>query len=145
MTVAPADADASKYLYIGKVAHITAAATGGPRYDASIAGDERRAATNAIFLCSACADLIDRNGGADFPVTQLRDWKDQHERWIRENLNRRIDSPLATVDGAHEAAGVGDIVALDIQGPAIIKPGTISRASGFGSVTATRIGRAPKD
>jgi hypothetical protein len=145
LTIAPADADASKVLYIGKVAHISAAASGGPRYDASITPEARMHISNAIFLCSSCADMIDKNAGTDFSVARLKQWKSQHEEWVRSNLNRRVDSPLSVVAGMHEATGVGNITALDIQGSAIIRPGTISKATGQGNVTATRIGRRSKE
>src|SRR5712671_6268589 len=79
LTLAPADADATKVLYIGKAAHICAAADGGPRYDRNMTPDQRSAIENAIFLCSSCADLVDKNAGADFPVATLREWKRQHE------------------------------------------------------------------
>ncbi len=145
LTIAPADADASKVLYIGKVAHIAAAAPGGPRYDASMTAEARMDISNAIFLCSSCAEMIDKNAGADFPAARLEEWKSQHEDWVRSNLNRRVDSPLSEVAGTHEATGVGNITALDIQGPAIIKPGTLSKATGQGNVTATRIGQRSKE
>jgi hypothetical protein len=140
LTIAPADSDVSKVLYIGKAAHVCAAAEGGPRYDQNMSAEQRRAIENAIFLCSSCADMIDRNGGADFSVTLLRNWKSQHEIWVRANLNRQLAPSVTTVAGTHVAHGVGHVTALNIQGPAIIKPGTISRASGVGTVTATRIG-----
>jgi hypothetical protein len=145
LTVAPSDADASDFVYIGKVAHMSAAAPGGPRYDSSMTAQHRMDVSNALFLCSSCADLIDRNAGADFPLSRLKHWKKQHEDWVRSNLNRRVDSPLSVVGGTHEAAGVGEVTALDIQGSAIITPGTIAKATGQGSVTATRIGRRPKE
>lgn len=106
---------------------------------------QRADAANAIFLCTSCATMIDRNGGADFPVTVLQGWKEEHEAWVRAHLNRRADSPLSVVAGTHEAYGQGEVTALDIQGPAIIKPGTISRASGQGTVTGTRIGPPRKE
>ena len=49
-------------------------------------------------------------------------------------------APPTIVDGSHNAEGVGNVIGLDIQGPAIIKPGTKSTAKGFGNITATRIG-----
>lgn len=145
LTVAPSDADGSSVLYIGKVAHMSAAASGGPRYDPSMSAESRADIANAIFLCSSCADMIDRNAGADFPLPRLREWKNQHEQWVRDNLNRRVDSPLSVVAGTHEATGVGEVTALDLQGPTIIKPGTVSRASGRGTITATRVGKRPKE
>jgi hypothetical protein len=140
LTIAPADSDATKVLYVGKAAHIHAAAQGGPRYDSAMPVEQRKAIENAIFLCSTCADMIDRNQGADFPAELLRKWKQEHEDWVRANLNRRADSPVSVVSGTHEAHGQGEITALDVQGPAIIKPGTVARASGQGQVTGTRIG-----
>lgn len=90
-TIAPSESDEHKYIYIGKAAHITAAAVGGPRYDANIKTAERSSISNAIFLCSSCADLIDRNNGIDFPTTELIAWKADHERWVLANLNKRPD------------------------------------------------------
>jgi hypothetical protein len=49
-------------------------------------------------------------------------------------------TPPTIVDGSHSAEGVENIIGLDIQGPAIIKPGTKSTARGFRNVTGTRIG-----
>ena len=145
LTVAPSDADALAVTYIGKVAHICAAAPKGPRYDPAMTAEERKHADNAVFLCSDCATMVDTNGGADFAADQLREWKKTHEHWVRDNLNRRVDAPLSVVEGTHEASGVGEVTALDVQGPVIIKPGTVSRASGHGTVTATRIGARRKE
>lgn len=145
LTIAPADADASKVLYLGKAAHICAAADGGPRHESSMTPDQRSAIENAIFLCASCADLVDRNGGADFPVATLREWKRQHEEWVRANLNRRHDAPLAIIDGTHEAHGVGNVTGLDIEGPAFLKSGTRSVATGFGNITGMRIRPSRKE
>jgi hypothetical protein len=82
-------------LYIGKAAHITAAASGGPRYDESLTPQQRGAIENAIFLCSSCADMIDKNNGADFSTEVLREWKLQHESWVRRNLNKSIFSLIS--------------------------------------------------
>lgn len=72
----------------------------------------------------------------------------QNVRRLREELQvyRRETnpSPIVEVAGEHVARGVGDIVALDIEGAAIIRPGTRSIAEGVGSVTATRIGGGRK-
>lgn len=145
LTIAPADSDAAKVLYIGKAAHICAAAEGGPRYAPTMSPEQRGAIENAIFLCSSCADMIDRNGGADFSVAVLHEWKTQHEAWVRANLNRRSTSNVTIVAGTHEAHGIGEVTALDIQGPTIIKAGTIARATGHGTITGTRIGPPRKE
>jgi hypothetical protein len=88
-TLAPSGVEQDKYLYIGKAAHICAAAPGGPRFDREMSSKERGAITNGIFLCSNCADLIDKNNGADFSTSQLQEWKAIHEKWVVENLNKR--------------------------------------------------------
>lgn len=91
-TVAPSESDEDKFVCIGKAAHITAAAEGGPRYDSGISSAERSGISNAIYLCSGCADLIDKNKGQDFPPSTLQKWKQDHERWVAENLNKRSES-----------------------------------------------------
>ena len=91
ITIAPSDKDGNKILYFGRAAHITAAAPGGPRYDENLNSEERSSIDNAIFLCSNCADMIDDNNGLDFSVHIIKSWKTDHEKWIRSNLNKRID------------------------------------------------------
>lgn len=88
-TLAPSESEQGKYLYIGKAAHICAAAPGGPRFKPEMSSEERGAITNGIFLCSNCADLIDKNNGADFTAAQLHEWKGTHEKWVADNLNKR--------------------------------------------------------
>jgi hypothetical protein len=51
---------------------------------------ERASISNAIYLCADCADLIDKNGGADHSPELLHEWKLQHESWVRSNLNKRL-------------------------------------------------------
>jgi hypothetical protein len=88
-TLAPSDTEPSKYLYIGKAAHIHAASEGGPRYSAGMSAEKRAGIENAIFLCSGCAEMIDKNNGVDFPEEVLREWKAAHKSWIAQNLNKR--------------------------------------------------------
>ena len=57
-TSGPAE-DPSETVSIGVAAHITAASSGGPRYDANLAESERRSINNGIWLCADCARLID--------------------------------------------------------------------------------------
>ena len=89
LTIAPSGESESMFLYMGKAAHINAAAPRGPRYDAAMTPEERKAPSNGIFLCSNCADMIDKNGGLDFPVQRLRRWKEDHDKWVAANLNKR--------------------------------------------------------
>jgi hypothetical protein len=90
--------DPNQVSNVGKVAHITAASIGGPRYDASITHDQRRSTENAIYLCSTCADMIDKNNGADYSVEKLKDWKVQHERWTIDRQNAGQAGGLTLVD-----------------------------------------------
>jgi ribosomal protein L37AE/L43A len=53
--------------------------------------EERQSIENGLWLCERCAALIDKNGGADFPVEQLKLWKRVSERAALERLYRRSD------------------------------------------------------
>jgi hypothetical protein len=88
LTVAPSRVAPERFVYIGQVSHITAAASGGPRYDPTITAEERSSPENAIHLCAVCATMIDKNQGIDFPADLLRQWKAHHEAWVTENLNK---------------------------------------------------------
>lgn len=89
-TVAAAEADGDGVVCLGKAAHISAAASGGPRFAPQMPASERAGISNAIYLCAACADLIDKNDGADHSIELLQEWKAQHENWVRSNLNKRF-------------------------------------------------------
>lgn len=97
MTVAPSEAMDEKVIYIGRAAHICAAAKNGPRYDEKMTEEERSSINNAIFLCSNCADMVDDNKGVDFPAELLKQWKNEHEKWIIENLNKPFQPSLQKV------------------------------------------------
>jgi hypothetical protein len=87
-TLAPSDTDVNKFIYIGKAAHICAASIGGPRFDPNMTTKERGHISNGIFLCSSCADVVDKNSGIDHTLDELRLWKSQHEQWVALNLNK---------------------------------------------------------
>lgn len=95
LTICPSAEDPFKSIYVGRAAHITAASPGGPRFEASLTQAERSEISNAIFLCTVCADIIDKNNGLDFPADVLRQWKANHEAFVRKNLNKSIHSLLA--------------------------------------------------
>jgi hypothetical protein len=69
----------SKALNLGVAAHITAAAEGGPRFDPTMAPEERAAITNAIWLCHNCGKLVD-NDPSRFTAARLRGWKSEAEQ-----------------------------------------------------------------
>ncbi|MEM7408885.1 MAG: hypothetical protein AAF430_01455 [Myxococcota bacterium] len=90
---------------VGIAAHITAAAAGGPRYDASLTPEERAAAENGIWLCSSCAALIDRDESL-FPVERIRQWKEHAESRTRRELQdlRSATQTGSTVSDATKRA-----------------------------------------
>jgi hypothetical protein len=59
---------------VGVAAHITAAASRGPRFDASLSIEERRHQSNGIWLCQTHGKLVDSDSG-HFTVEELRRWK----------------------------------------------------------------------
>ncbi len=137
LTIAPSE-NANEYVYIGIAAHIVAASEGGPRYDFSMTSEQRKDISNAIFLCASCATMIDKNDGKDFSVEQIKKWKEEHESWLRSNLNKK-QTNLTEIAGIHNAIGSGDVVGLRISKPSKIKPGTISTGRGNGKVSGTSI------
>lgn len=139
LTLFPSEKDSTKYVYIGKSAHITAASEDGPRYDSSLTSEQRSSIENGIFLCSNCAEMIDKNKGLDFSVDLLKEWKRNHKTWVKENLNKSLNNPLSIIDGEHYAKGKGQVIGIDAQEPVLFKPGTKSIAEGEGNITATRI------
>jgi hypothetical protein len=139
LTLCPSEKDPEKYIFIGKGAHITSASTNGPRYNSSLTPEQRSSIENGIFLCSNCADMIDKNMGLDFSVDLLKKWKHEHEIWVKENLNKSINSLISVIDGEHHAKGKGHVIGIDAQSPVFFKPGTKSSAEGEGTIIATRI------
>lgn len=78
MTVGPSDDRASGLTMVGSAAHISAAAPGGERYDASLTPDERRAAANGIWMCAIHGKWIDDNPSVA-TTEKLQAWKAAHE------------------------------------------------------------------
>lgn len=63
---------------IGMAAHITAAAPGGPRYDATLSTEQRRHHSNGIWLCHSHGKLVDSDE-AHFTVATPREGKERAE------------------------------------------------------------------
>src|SRR5215469_9046930 len=63
---------------VGVAAHITAAAPGGKRYDASLTPEQRQSIENGIWLCQICAKLVD-NDELRYTLELLRKWKAHSE------------------------------------------------------------------
>lgn len=82
---------------LGRAAHITAAASGGPRYDSSLSPKQRAAQANGIWVCANCSDRIDKDPVA-FPVTLLQRLKQEGE----DEAKRRLGRAKAPSDPFHE-------------------------------------------
>lgn len=59
---------------IGVAAHISAAAAGGPRFDATMTQEHRSSIENGIWLCQSCSRLIDADVSSH-PTDTLLEWK----------------------------------------------------------------------
>ena len=68
-----------KTINIGVAAHITAAAVLGPRYDATLTPEQRKSASNGIWLCQTCSNLIDKDE-VRYTVPILQKWKREAEQ-----------------------------------------------------------------
>lgn len=86
ITIGPDQSASTLSVKTGRAAHICAASPTGPRYDMSQTVSERSGIENGIWLCGACADLIDKNAGAGYPVDHLRKWKKNHEALMLQCL-----------------------------------------------------------
>lgn len=78
----------SKSLNVGVAAHITAASSGGPRYESSLSPEERKGVGNGIWLCQSCAKLVD-NDEKRYTAALLAEWRNAAE----QGALREIESP----------------------------------------------------
>lgn len=64
----------SKNIHVAEIAHIFAASDDGPRANAQLDEEERRAYENLILLCADCHTTVDKAPEA-YPDTLIREWK----------------------------------------------------------------------
>ena len=76
---------------IGVAAHITAAAPGGPRFDATLTAAQRRSIDNALWLCQSCGALVDRDA-KHYTAALLRSWRHRAEAETRNALGRQQEA-----------------------------------------------------
>ncbi len=90
-TTVGAGQDPEKSVLIGVAAHITAASSGGPRYDDTLTPDQRCHIDNGIWLCSNCSVLIDKDENA-YPIVLLKEWKLGAEKESNQKINGTIQN-----------------------------------------------------
>lgn len=83
-TVGPNTAK-DKATIVGVAAHITAASSGGPRYDGTLTTEQRKDIDNGIWLCVNCSTVIDKDPKA-FPIAMLNEWKEFSENEMNKQL-----------------------------------------------------------
>lgn len=86
-------------------AHITAAAQGGPRFDAGLSPEQRASAENGIWLCATCSRVIDSSPDA-YPKEALQAWKRYSEQRAVREASVKVDEIaqlIAKIDEAYVA------------------------------------------
>lgn len=86
--------DPAKSQNVGVAAHITAASKGGPRYDDTLTPQQRRSASNGIWMCRTHGTEVDNDADA-FPVELLREWKRGAGERARKRLGRPAVDPIS--------------------------------------------------
>jgi len=74
---------------LGEIAHIVASGDEGPRADPDFPSERRDSYENLILLCPNHHTLVDKQEG-HYAVERLRNWKSEHERWVREQLRHEM-------------------------------------------------------
>lgn len=82
-------ADPSGTVNVGVAAHITAASSEGPRYEATLTPEQRSAPDNGIWLCQTDGKLVD-NDAVRYTVDGLKDWKARAEGAAARELEQRL-------------------------------------------------------
>jgi hypothetical protein len=115
---------------VGSAAHITAAAPGGPRYDATLSPAQRRSHENGIWCCRNCGKKVD-DDTSTYTVSELQDKKRKaidlaHERVTNGRvtpkltfdvaaLRTRWDSELAAMEKLYDEVGnMADKISGDV-------------------------------
>lgn len=91
-TAGPSDDALDAINNVGVAAHITAAAPGGPRFDAAMTPEQRSAFSNGIWLCETHAKLIDGDV-TKWSVTVLQGMKADAEKAASARLEGAGRSP----------------------------------------------------
>lgn len=102
------------YTNIGKAAHITAAAEGGPRYDSKMDSEMRSSVKNGLWLCSNCHDIVDRNPEL-YSVKYLKELKSGAEERARREIGVANKAKLGGAGKDPVGVGVSAGAILEIR------------------------------
>lgn len=92
-------ANKEKSTLVGIAAHISAAAPGGPRFDANMTSNERKDINNGIWLCANCSIVIDKNP-TKYSIQLLQNWKSTAEQFAKDSIessNTVIPAPVLEI------------------------------------------------
>jgi hypothetical protein len=107
ITVGPSTESPRAVSNIGVASHITAAAPGGPRYDASLTSAARSDIMNGIWLCQIHAKLID-DDCMEWTEAKLRETKKRHEDQVKSMIGipRRAHTRIIDAGEGPEANSI---------------------------------------
>lgn len=88
--------DRSRVVNAGQAAHITAASKNGPRYNATLTSEQRRALDNGAHLCVFCATVVDRDPD-DFPPQMLEEWQRAGVELVRRQFLQPVRYGVANI------------------------------------------------
>jgi hypothetical protein len=97
---------------IGIAAHITAASSGGARYNSELTSDQRSDIINGIWLCSNCATLIDKDPER-YTVELLHEWKSSAETESRLKLSGEFRNKTSV---SNSISSYNPILEVDLLG-----------------------------
>lgn len=117
LTIGPSEDAPHASTKIGEAAHICAASPGGRRYDPSMTSEERSGISNAMWLCSDHAKLIDRDE-ATYTADKLRAMKREHElagaRAVRTGSSAELVTGLVAI--GPDIVCTGSLTRIDADG-----------------------------
>ena len=92
---------------IGKIAHIVAHSTNGPRADDSYPKEKLDAYDNWVLLCPTCHDTVDALD-SKYSVSDLLNIKSKHEEWVTLRLDESMSEvSFAELEVASKAIASG--------------------------------------
>lgn len=116
------DSEGEGEIDLGVAAHICAAAPGGPRFDPEMKAEERKSASNGIWLCQNHAKLVVTKDPM-FTVELLREWKAQAQQDSWRNV-RYNDVP----DGDRVQQSAEDDLSAHLRAAAATDLGNFRRS-----------------